>query len=89
MRPVPHETQARRANADYLRHLVFGVFVGCGLGPFGAGWGQSTGIVLGVGRWMSGFGWPGGMSTGVFGMSFHVVRWLPRHPDSRSSEPPS
>jgi hypothetical protein len=31
-------------------YLVLGVFVGLGLGPDGAGCGQLTGIVFGVGR---------------------------------------
>jgi hypothetical protein len=42
----------------HLRHLVFGV-----------GWSHLIGTVFGVGRLMSGFGCPGGMSTSVFGIS--------------------
>jgi hypothetical protein len=54
-----------------LRHLVFGVFVGWGFGPLGAGWSHLIGTVFGVGLMISRFGCPGGMSTGVFpGMSY-------------------
>jgi hypothetical protein len=42
----------RRGDRDPVppHYLVLGVFVGRGLGPDGAGWGQLTGTVFGVGR---------------------------------------